>query len=208
LQRGVPGADPLAVAKDYADRWRDLLGHGSEALAGADLTRDDVTQHNGMRTLVWQQRFEGLAVFGARFKTTLTRSGDLVNAGSQLLPDLAAAAASFTSASVPVTVRDNDPSYFEFTNIGTQAPGVAFPVTISARSSGNDLVTAYTSTAALGASTGGKSLTITPAATSASSVPAMPTPSKPARTSSTGPQPAARCKSFRSPRPATVSTKS
>jgi hypothetical protein len=44
---------------------------------------------------------------------------------------------------------------------------VAFPVTINARSSGNDLVTAYTSNAALSASVSGKALTITPAATSA-----------------------------------------
>lgn len=77
---------------------------------------------------------------------------------------ITASAATFSSASGPVTVRDNDPSYFEFANIGTQAPGVAFPVTINARSSGNDLVTAYTSTAV-------------------SSAPAIATSSKPARTS-------------------------
>jgi hypothetical protein len=97
---------------------------------------------------------------------TVTTLNDTTDDGD-LAVFITASADTFTSASGPVTVRDNDPSYFEFANIGTQAPGVAFPVTINARSSGNDLVTAYTSTAALSASTGGKSLTITPTATTA-----------------------------------------
>ena len=97
---------------------------------------------------------------------TVTTLNDTTDDGD-LAVFITASAATVTSASGPVTVRDNDPSYFEFANIGTQAPGVAFPVTINARSSGNDLVTAYTSTAALSASTGGKSLTITPTATTA-----------------------------------------
>jgi hypothetical protein len=97
---------------------------------------------------------------------TLTTLNDTTDDGD-LAVFITASAATFTSGSGPVTVRDNDPSYFEFANIGTQAPGVAFPVTINARSSGNDVVTAYTSTAALSASIGGKSLTITPTATTA-----------------------------------------
>ncbi len=97
---------------------------------------------------------------------TVTTLNDTTDDGD-LAVFITASAATFTSGSGPTTVRDNDPSYFEFSNISAQAPGVAFPVTITARSSGNDLVTAYTSNAALGASTGGKALTITPAATSA-----------------------------------------
>ena len=97
---------------------------------------------------------------------TVTTLNDTTDDGD-LAVFITASADTFTSGSGPVTVRDNDPSYFEFANIGTQAPGVAFPVTINARSSGNDLVTAYTSTAALSASTGGKSLAITPTATTA-----------------------------------------
>jgi hypothetical protein len=97
---------------------------------------------------------------------TVTTLNDTTDDGD-LAVFITASAATFTSASGPVTVRDNDPSYFEFSTLGTQAPGVAFPVTINARSSGNDLVTAYTSTAALSAATGGKSLTITPTATTA-----------------------------------------
>jgi hypothetical protein len=97
---------------------------------------------------------------------TITTLNDTTDDGD-LAVFITASAATFTSASGPVTVRDNDPSYFEFSNISAQAPGAAFPVTISARSSGNDLVTAYTSNAALSASVSGKALTITPAATSA-----------------------------------------
>lgn len=97
---------------------------------------------------------------------TVTTLNDTTDDGD-LAVFITASAATFTSGSGPTTVRDNDPSYFEFSNISAQAPGVAFPVTISARSSGNDLVTAYTSTAALSASVSGKALTITPAATSA-----------------------------------------
>jgi hypothetical protein len=97
---------------------------------------------------------------------TITTLNDTTDDGD-LAVFITASAATFTSGSGPTTVRDNDPSYFEFSNISAQAPGVAFPVTISARSSGNDLVTAYTSNAALSASAGGKALTITPAATTA-----------------------------------------
>jgi hypothetical protein len=97
---------------------------------------------------------------------TVTTLNDTTDDGD-LAVFITASAATFTSGSGPVTVRDNDPSYFEFSNISAQAPGAAFPVTISARSSGNDLVTAYTSNAALSASVSGKALTITPAATSA-----------------------------------------
>ena len=93
LAQGREGADAAAVVRDYVDHHRTLLGHGPEALAGAAVTRDDVTRHNGMHTLVWQQRFEDLTVFGALFKATLTRDGSLVNVGSQLVPDMAAAAA-------------------------------------------------------------------------------------------------------------------
>jgi hypothetical protein len=96
LQPGTPGRDAIGLVRDYIGQWRDLIGHGPEALDGAELTRDDVTAHNGMQTLVWQQRFAGLRVFGARLKATLTRSGELVNLGSQLVPDPAEAAAKAT----------------------------------------------------------------------------------------------------------------
>lgn len=108
---------------------------------------------------------------------TITTLNDTTDDGD-LAVFITASAATFSSASGPVTVRDNDPSYFEFANIGTQAPGVAFPVTINARSSGNDLVTAYTSTAV-------------------SSAPAIATSSKPARTSSTGPPAPGMCRKSR-----------
>jgi hypothetical protein len=49
-----------------------------------------------MRTLVWQQRHEGLAVFEGMLKATVTRLGELVNIGSQVVPDAAWAAAKGT----------------------------------------------------------------------------------------------------------------
>jgi hypothetical protein len=46
-----PG-DPHAPIKAFLDRNAALFGHGAEALADARITRDYVTAHNGLRTVV------------------------------------------------------------------------------------------------------------------------------------------------------------
>jgi Zn-dependent metalloprotease len=72
---------------------RDLFGHDGSALERAVVKRDYVTEHNGMRTTVWQQEHEGIEVFEAVFLAHTTKDGELVNVTSQFVPDEARAAA-------------------------------------------------------------------------------------------------------------------
>jgi hypothetical protein len=96
LTKETPGKDGEAVVREFVNGRRELFGHDATVLDAAAKTRDDVTKHNGMRTLVWQQRHEGLAVFEGILKATVTRAGELVNIGSQVVPDAMQAAAKGT----------------------------------------------------------------------------------------------------------------
>ena len=57
------------VVSRFVDDHMDLFGHGSAALQAGNsrITREDLTPHNGMKTLVWQQELDGIPFF----KTTL-----------------------------------------------------------------------------------------------------------------------------------------
>lgn len=96
LTQAAGQKDGEAVVREFLNGSRELFGHDAAVLDAAAKTRDDVTKHNGMRTLVWQQRHEGLAVFEGMLKATVTRLGELVNIGSQVVPDAARAAAKGT----------------------------------------------------------------------------------------------------------------
>ena len=87
-----PAADPHRPVKRFLDENADLFGYDSRILAGARVTRDYVTQHNGMRTIVWQQEFRGIPVHEAVLYGSITKNGELVNLSSQMVPDLAKAA--------------------------------------------------------------------------------------------------------------------
>jgi hypothetical protein len=89
-----PSADPDAAIRTFLEENRALFGHDAAVLEGADKAKDYVTGHNGIRTAIWQQRFEGLEVFEAIFKANQTARGEIISLGSQLVPDPAAAAAS------------------------------------------------------------------------------------------------------------------
>lgn len=69
-----------------------LFGHGAEALNQARLRRESVGRHNGLRTVVWEQRLDDVAVYEGVLVGNLTRQGELVSLSSQFLPDPAAAA--------------------------------------------------------------------------------------------------------------------
>lgn len=85
--------DPDRVTKAFLAEHRDLFGHGPEALTAARKAPDDVTAHSGLRTSIWQQEVDGVAVFEALFKSHQTAVGELVNVGSGFVADPIAAAA-------------------------------------------------------------------------------------------------------------------
>ena len=57
--------DTKSVASAFLRQHQDLFGHGPEVLEQARLARDYATPHNGLRTVVWEQQVDGIALFEA-----------------------------------------------------------------------------------------------------------------------------------------------
>ena len=85
--------DPYRVTKAFLKDHSRLFGYGPEALDQARITREFITAHNGLKTVVWEQQVDGIAVFEAVLISHTTSKGELVNLSSQFVPDPAAAAA-------------------------------------------------------------------------------------------------------------------
>lgn len=84
--------DPHRVTKSFIQEHRALFGHGPEALATARVRRDDLTAHNGLHTMVWEQQVDGIALFESTLISHTTRKGELVSISSQFIADPEAAA--------------------------------------------------------------------------------------------------------------------
>ncbi|MBK7874529.1 MAG: M36 family metallopeptidase [Planctomycetes bacterium] len=77
---------PRDVVATFVARHPALFEIGPADLADAPLTRDFRTAHNGVTHLTWQQRVDGLDLFGCVLKANVTRDGELINASSSFLP--------------------------------------------------------------------------------------------------------------------------
>ena len=86
LTTAQPGRDASEVVREYVERNAVLFGHDSEVLLGARLLRRDVSAHNGLLTLAWQQELDGIPVFESVLKANVTKEGQLVQIGSHFIP--------------------------------------------------------------------------------------------------------------------------
>ncbi|MDZ4289264.1 MAG: M36 family metallopeptidase, partial [Prosthecobacter sp.] len=108
LTKAVPGGKASQVVADFVGQHRALFGVDGGTLAKARVTREDVTPHNGMTTLVWQQQVDGIPVYESVLKASVTKNGELINVGSQFLSEpeqatgLTAAARAALVAAPPV----------------------------------------------------------------------------------------------------------
>src|SRR5262245_31201281 len=86
--------DPHGPTKAFLNEHRNLFGFGAEILDRAEVRQDHVGPNNGMRTMMWGQRVNGLEVFEALLISHTTKNGELVTINSTMLanPDAAAAA--------------------------------------------------------------------------------------------------------------------
>jgi len=82
----VPAASASAVVERFVLTHRDLFGHDTALFKNTRVTRSDVTSHNGMVTQVWQQEVEGIPVFDAIFRASVTKDGKLITLGSHFVP--------------------------------------------------------------------------------------------------------------------------
>jgi hypothetical protein len=85
-------ADPHRRLKQFLDENPDLFGYDANILDGARLSRDYITEHNGMRTMVWEQQLDGIPIFEAVLYGHVTQQGELVSLCSLFVPDPAKAA--------------------------------------------------------------------------------------------------------------------
>jgi len=86
----APEASPEGRVKTFVQANQNLFGHGREALNAAEMKRNH--EHNGLRTIQWEQRWEGIPVFQGVFVANLNRESRLIKISSGLLRDPAAAA--------------------------------------------------------------------------------------------------------------------
>ncbi len=87
-----PQGEAHREVKAFLEEYQALYGHGAEALNTAQVKRDYTNQHNGLRSVVWQQQVDGVPVFGAILQAHTTKAGELVNVASNFLAAPTAAA--------------------------------------------------------------------------------------------------------------------
>lgn len=75
------------ATRQFLTRHRALFRHGPEALDAAETKREFVTPHNGLRTMVWQQHVDGIAVFEGLLVSHVTAGGELAAVSSRFLAD-------------------------------------------------------------------------------------------------------------------------
>ncbi len=85
---GLADDDPHRAIKAFLIENSALFGHGIDVLTNASITREFVTAHNGMRTVVWQQQLDGIPVFEATLIGHITKRGEMVNFSSHFMPDI------------------------------------------------------------------------------------------------------------------------
>src|SRR5207248_3420041 len=90
--QAFPAADPHRVIKAFLNEHSALFGHDASALASANVSRDYVTKHNGLHTVVWEQTQDGIPVFEALLVGHTTRNGELVSLADHFVADPAKAA--------------------------------------------------------------------------------------------------------------------
>jgi len=100
--KAIPAGEPYQPIKAFLNEHSSLFGDGAGILDTARIKRDYVDAHNGLRTVVWEQQFEGIPVFQSVLVGHITKKGELTSLSSRFLPDLAAAADYGTPARVGI----------------------------------------------------------------------------------------------------------
>ena len=90
--KAVVSNEPYQPLKAFLNEHASLFGYGAEVLDTAQVKRDYVDAHNGLKTVVLEQQFEGIPVFQAVLLSHITKNGELTSLASRFLPGLAAAA--------------------------------------------------------------------------------------------------------------------
>jgi len=88
----ISPADPHRVVKAFVNEHALLFGHDANALANAEIKADGVTPHNGLRTVIWQQKLDQVPVYGGLFVSHVTKNSELVAVSGRFVADTTQAA--------------------------------------------------------------------------------------------------------------------
>ena len=97
------GATPLPPQPipDRSDRYRllkrflnensEMFGYNADILGTMRISRESITKHSGLRTVVWQQELEGVPIFEGILIGNFTSTDALVSYSSEVVPYLSRA---------------------------------------------------------------------------------------------------------------------
>lgn len=83
--------DQIQIIKNFVDDNKPLFCHGSEIFRTFTLQNDYITAHNGVRTIIYQQFYQGLRIFNARFIAHIDKTGKIAGISSLCIPSLQSA---------------------------------------------------------------------------------------------------------------------
>ncbi len=130
----VPASDPYRVFKAFVNEHATLFNHDAKAFDDSVVKVDEVTAHNGLRTVIWQQQLDDLPVYGGLFVGHLTKKQELVSLSDRFVPNLEQASSAIAGRddlvnSPPVTAESA--IRFAAANLGEDANEVS-PSSLSA----------------------------------------------------------------------------
>lgn len=77
--------DPRQIIMSFLDEHGSLLGYGSEALHEARVEREFTSAQGGIKTIVWEQHFDGIPVFDGRLVGHVTPQEELISLSSRFV---------------------------------------------------------------------------------------------------------------------------
>jgi extracellular elastinolytic metalloproteinase len=85
---GPNTGNPLAIARGYLEQNKQALGLSSQDIAGALVTDQYTSSHNGVTHIYMRQQYQGLEVHSANININIAADGSVINVGNRFVPDI------------------------------------------------------------------------------------------------------------------------
>ncbi len=108
--RAVPATDRHRPIKAFLAGHAPLFGHGAEVLDQARIKREFVARNNGLRTVVWEQRLDDIAVYQGVLVGHITARGELASLSSQFIAQPGRAADNGTAGRIALQASPTIPA--------------------------------------------------------------------------------------------------
>jgi hypothetical protein len=91
LLTGPNTGNPLAIARGYLEQNKQSLGLSSRDIAGALVTDQYTSSHNGVTHIYLRQQYQGIEVHSANININIAADGSVINIGNRFVPDIGTA---------------------------------------------------------------------------------------------------------------------